>query len=712
MRFRVSVAFAATAALSMALVVAGPATAVGGRLITVTPTGVGTPTNDPATPEEFCSLTPTYSGPAGLALAVNNAQAGDTIKVCNAGPDIAGTYLLTQPLNITVPLTLIRDQTNSLRPTLSGSGVSRVINVAVAYNNAAADVLINGFNIIDGKISTTSHIDCRVSANCGAGIQLESGNLAVANSQFTNNQAAISGGAIAVVNTTSTAKIIVGNSNFENNSAGIDGAAIYVSPTATARVVNNYFVNNTSTAGAVIAGEGTLNLNFSTVVENIAPTGVVSGAGLAATNNIIGQRLETSPLCSADVTLLTGNLVTDSSCAGAVVWSTGLKNSSAVVAFVDLHLGRYLGDDEDLPQMRLTAGSVAINYLTTLPTGDNLVGGDANGTSRNVPNDRTPDPGADEWLDTSISFNSIKSRTVDRKLDYGTTNVDMLSLTGGPISTLSSLRETLVAVGMNPAGTITYASLSPAVCTIGIDATLTMLGVGKCFIETYRAGAYLDGDLYEEYVGALTLNVVAIDVPSTPRTITAVAGDRKFTISWLSPISDGGAAMRDYTVIAEPQNGGATASKVCTTSPCVVTGVTNEAEYLIKITATNSAGKYRTYSRAGIIKPILPTKPSAPTLVRAITAKKQVTLTWDYPETWSKNDNSKSKNAVIIRLYLQTAAKKVVRTVTIPFVGTGKYPLRNVIKKLTTGKKMIARLFIKSKAGESPASKDVKFTVK
>jgi hypothetical protein len=296
---------------------------------------------------------------------------------------------------------------------------------------------------------------------------------------------------------------------------------------------------------------------------------------------------------------------------------------------------------------------------------------------------------------------------VNQKLSYGSLTLDRLDAVGQPVGPFLTTRETLT-----PSGVVEYTSLTPEVCTISSIATLNLLETGVCQIETYRANESLAGNSYEEYVGALSINVVAINVPSTPRNITAVAGDRKFTVTWASPLDNGGAPMRDYTVLADPQNGGAVASKVCTTSPCVVTGVTNEGEYLIRITATNSAGKYAQYSRAGIIKPILPKKPSAPTLPKAVTAKKQVTLTWDYPETWSVNDSNKSKNAVIIRLYMQSSAKKVVKTVTLPFIGTGNYPLRKVIKGLVTGKKMIARIFIKSKAGESPASKDVKFTVK
>lgn len=708
MRFKASVAFAATAAMSLTLLAGAPASAVGGRFITINPIGVGTPTNDPTLKQDsICTQAdPTYAGAEGLQTAINTAVAGDTIRVCNTGPANRATYVLSSQLNITVPLTLIGARTPvDVRPALSGNNVTRVINVNVAPN-VVSDVSIQGFDIIDGHLANTSITTCDAPTRCGAGLQVVSGNVIAANLLFKDNSSAVSGGAVAVVSSASQAHLRLASVVFENNTAAFDGAAMYVSATSIGEISNSYVINNTASLGSIIQGDGTAVINFSTFVDNTTPAGVLGGTGIQAANSIIAQRLFTSPLCESEVTLLTGNLVTDTSCGGTVAFEADVKDVSAVVGYGDLHLGRYIIDDDQLGRMRLTAGSVAIDYLATEPTGDWFVGGDFNGDGRSVDSDLIMDVGADEWDLTSASTSRI-SRTVNHKLSYGSLTLDRLDLIGSPIAAISTARETIT-----PSGTVEHTSLTPDVCTITSSATLDLLSIGTCQIETYRTSEFTSGQNYEEYVGVLTLNIVEIYVPSTPRNIAVVATDRKFTVSWSTPLDNGGALMRDYTVLADPQNGGASVSKVCTTSPCVLTGVTNEGEYLIRITATNSAGKYKQYSKVGIVTPPLPKKPSAPTNPKAITAKKQVRLNWDYPETWSFNDSNKSKNAVIIRLYMQTASKKVIKTVTLPFVGTGKYPLTKVIKGLVTGKKMIARIFIKSKAGESPASKDVKFTVK
>ena len=708
MRFKAGVVFAATAALSLTLLAGAPASATGGRFITINPIGVGTATNDPSLKvNSSCTeADPTYSGTAGLQTAINTAIAGDTIRVCNSGLSSRATYILSSELNITVPLTLIGARApTDLRPVLSGNDVTRVINVNVAPN-VVSDVLIQGFDIIDGGLTDTTTTTCDAATRCGAGLQVVSGNVLAANILFKNNSSAVSGGAVAVVNSSAQAHLRLGGVVFESNTAAFDGAAMYVSATSIGEISNSYVINNAASVGSVIQGDGTAIINFSTIVDNDSATGVLGGSGIQAANSIIAQRLFTSPLCESDVTLLTGNLVTDSDCAGTVAFAVNVKDVSAVVGYGDLHLGRYFGDDDELSRMRLTAGSVAIDYLATEPTGDWFVGGDFNGDGRSINSDLIMDVGADEW-DLTNGNNSRISRTVNNRLSYGSLTLDRLDLVGQPAAPLTTARETLT-----PAGTVEYTSLTPEICTITSSATLTLLAIGTCHIETYRTAEFSGGNGYEEYVGALDLNVVEINVPSTPRNISVVAADRKFTVSWSTPLDNGGAAMRDYTVLADPQNGGTSISKVCTTSPCELTGVTNEGEYLIRITATNSAGKYRQYSKVGIDTPPLPKKPSAPTSPKAVTAKKQVRLNWDYPETWSFNDSNTSKNTLIIRLYLQATPKKAVKTVKIPFVGTGKYPLTKVIKGLVTGKKMIARIFIMSKAGESPASKDVKFTVK
>ena len=77
-----------------------------------------------------------------------------------------------------------------------------------------------------------------------------------------------------------------------------------------------------------------------------------------------------------------------------------------------------------------------------------------------------------------------------------------------------------------------------------------------------------------------------VSVPSAPRSVHAVAGNARATISWTAPSSDGGAAITKYRASST------LGAKSCTsaTTSCVVLGLTNGVGYSFRVTATNSAG--------------------------------------------------------------------------------------------------------------------------
>ena len=76
------------------------------------------------------------------------------------------------------------------------------------------------------------------------------------------------------------------------------------------------------------------------------------------------------------------------------------------------------------------------------------------------------------------------------------------------------------------------------------------------------------------------------DRPGAPTGISATGGNAEADVSWRAPVSDGGAAISQYTVISSP--GGLTATTAGTS--VTVTGLTNGTVYTFAVTATNSAG--------------------------------------------------------------------------------------------------------------------------
>ncbi|WP_425425528.1 beta strand repeat-containing protein, partial [Uliginosibacterium gangwonense] len=75
-------------------------------------------------------------------------------------------------------------------------------------------------------------------------------------------------------------------------------------------------------------------------------------------------------------------------------------------------------------------------------------------------------------------------------------------------------------------------------------------------------------------------------VPGAPTIGTATAGNGQASVTFSAPGSDGGAAITGYTVTSSPGSFTGTG----TTSPIIVTGLTNGTAYTFTVTATNSVG--------------------------------------------------------------------------------------------------------------------------
>ncbi len=84
----------------------------------------------------------------------------------------------------------------------------------------------------------------------------------------------------------------------------------------------------------------------------------------------------------------------------------------------------------------------------------------------------------------------------------------------------------------------------------------------------------------------LSGKALAANAPDAPVNVVATAGNGQAIVTFSVPVSDGGAPISSYTVIASP--GGATGS--APGSPIGVTGLANGTAYTFTVTATNSAG--------------------------------------------------------------------------------------------------------------------------
>ncbi|MCZ4499298.1 MAG: hypothetical protein JWQ74_1851 [Marmoricola sp.] len=119
---------------------------------------------------------------------------------------------------------------------------------------------------------------------------------------------------------------------------------------------------------------------------------------------------------------------------------------------------------------------------------------------------------------------------------------------------------------------------------------------------------------------------VLADAPSQPRTVTGTRGDGSAQVSWIAPLTNGGAAITGYTVRSVP------GSKTCTTAGalfCTVAGLTNGTTYTFTVTATSPAGTSAPSAASGPVAPA--GVPSAPAKPSATRGNKKVVVSWVTP---------------------------------------------------------------------------------
>ena len=81
-------------------------------------------------------------------------------------------------------------------------------------------------------------------------------------------------------------------------------------------------------------------------------------------------------------------------------------------------------------------------------------------------------------------------------------------------------------------------------------------------------------------------NGIWASLPGPVRNVVTTVGSQQITITFSSPLSDGGTTITSYRIVAQPDNIVATGAS----SPITVSGLTNGTNYTFTITAINSSG--------------------------------------------------------------------------------------------------------------------------
>ena len=130
------------------------------------------------------------------------------------------------------------------------------------------------------------------------------------------------------------------------------------------------------------------------------------------------------------------------------------------------------------------------------------------------------------------------------------------------------------------------------------------------------------------YIGCGVIYVltdVIVTVPGPPRSVKATPGNKRATVSFEAPASDGGSPITSYTVFSNPGNIKVTGKK----TPLTVTGLTNGKAYTFTVKATNSVGTGPASVKSNGVVPFGP--PGVPLSVRAKAGNARSTVSFQAP---------------------------------------------------------------------------------
>jgi alpha-tubulin suppressor-like RCC1 family protein len=169
----------------------------------------------------------------------------------------------------------------------------------------------------------------------------------------------------------------------------------------------------------------------------------------------------------------------------------------------------------------------------------------------------------------SVPSNEVIPASADQVIVFGAVPTLVVGSTG-----------TISATGGASGNAVTFTSTTPVVCTLDGNA-VTALTVGKCVIAANQVG----NAGYSAATQVTQTIAVGAAVPGAPTGIKAVAGNGSMAISF-SAASSGGSAITSYLATCNPGS----VSKIGTTSPILVGGLTNGTPYTCTVSATNGVG--------------------------------------------------------------------------------------------------------------------------
>ena len=185
---------------------------------------------------------------------------------------------------------------------------------------------------------------------------------------------------------------------------------------------------------------------------------------------------------------------------------------------------------------------------------------------------------------------------------------------------------------LSSGNTPTYTTSSSA-CTVSPTGVVHIVGAGSCVVTVNHPGATNTTDSqYKSVTETITITISAIN-PTAPVITRVLPGPTRLTIDWIAPTATGGNSL-SYVATATPTSGSPVSCPSTTSTSCVITGLTDDTEYTVVVTATNTVTSSKTStSESATGTPF--TNSVSPRPLVATAGNGTITFTWDSPTAYT-----------------------------------------------------------------------------